>query len=1035
MASLGLLLLLLASPMLAMPWLDQPSAQPKTEPLTLAHMVLERHAPPTPLLTSPSARLKALGDPMAPEGCTSRRLGPAKQVVPAAPRPAPRAAGADPYRLPLHLKPFSYEITLTPNFTTFTFDGSVDIKFSCEKATDTIVLNVKDLKIDLADVKLYLTSGYTYTSVTAIQEDKLHEMLTIKLAKSMEEGAHYIISIDYVGNLNGEMTGFYRSSYLVGTERRWLGVTQFESTGARRAFPSFDEPSFKARFTVKIRREAHLTSISNMPLEKSTLLPNGLYEDKFDATLEMSTYLLAFLVSDFKKKTNINGNFSVWAREDFITSGGGDFSQEIGPQALKLLEEYTSIPFALPKVDQVAVPDFAAGAMENWGLVTYREQYLIEQEDTTTRIKQFIATTISHELGHQWTGNLVTMDWWSNTWLNEGFATYFEFHITNLIKPEWELMDQFLSGDLHVGFDNDALENQHAMSSDVSSPTEISGKFDRISYAKGGSVLRMFENMLTLPVFKKALSRYLNINTYKNANPDHLFDAMNYEAKMAGKLPSGVTFHQIGSSWTAQAGAPVVKVERDYTFNRVSFRQERFFLSPPTDKELLNTRWWIPLRWVTKSKPDTNTFEPKEWLRGDTVDEVLTRPSGATASEWILLNPSQTGYYRVNYDLRNWMLLSKALVADHTAFSPASRAMLLNDALSLANGGQLDYATALQITQYLAKETNLGPWQAAISSLNFLEGELVTTELYPIYQKYMAAQTAKAYRKVGFTVNPTDAHVDRMLRSVIASWACNYGNEACLADASAALRAWITDTNNLPHIDVRPTALCAGVRGSDRDTFDALKAMWLNEKDEVQRFTILSALACTTDTEVLSNLLSGVVTVGSGVPGSELVNVLNAVANRPRHRFMLLKFAMNNIGKINSNVGDSTTSITVVASLITLGVRTREQYQEVYDWIAENYDKLGKPVKLLEALQTADNRLKMWHDVYYGEVADWMYAATDTNAPEVPDPTTTSPAPTTKSTTTTTTTTKAPSTGPNGAGDTVVNVPLVLLTLFFFLWR
>ena len=404
-------------------------------------------------------------------------------------------ASSNEWQLPTGVRPTRYVLNLEPNLDTFKFDGYVSIDVEVEEATSEIVLNSAELDIHYA--RITLSSGSSYRA-TGISLDEERETLTVSFDSPIPAGTAQL-GIDFTGELNDKLRGFYRSSYTdVDGNQRWMATTQFESTDARRAFPCWDEPAVKATFDVTLIVPEELEVISNTEPVTTTVGASGKKSVRFAETPIMSTYLLAFIVGDLacvEDRTEDGVLMRVWATRG--NEDKGQFALETSMDLLDYFHQYFGVPYPLSKLDHIAIPDFAAGAMENWGAITYREvALLVDPENSSAGTREIVAAIVSHEMAHQWFGNLVTMEWWDDLWLNESFASWMGDKAVDYLHPEWEMWTQFLTHDTGSALNLDGLRNSHPIEQEVGNPAEIGQLFDAISYSKGGSILRMLEHYL-----------------------------------------------------------------------------------------------------------------------------------------------------------------------------------------------------------------------------------------------------------------------------------------------------------------------------------------------------------------------------------------------------------------------------------------------------------------------------------------------------------------------------------------------------------
>jgi len=899
------------------------------------------------------------------------------------PEPEPgshRKAKVVDVRLPTHLVPELYTLELVPFIVpdNFTIRGHVEIDMVCMLAADNVTLHSADMVINNDTVSLQEKKSGRRIQITGHSYDKDREFYISKLGEDLQPGMQYTIRIEYTAYLKDNLKGFYRSVYKnqATGEDEYIAVTQFQATDARRAFPCFDEPGLKAAYKVSLGRTQDMSSISNMPIESKGEAMAGSQEyvwDRYQQSVKMSTYLVAFVVSKFKfRETTREDNgvrFRIWSEPSSLDQT--EYARDIGPKILKFFEDYFNVKFPLPKQDMIAIPDFAAGAMENWGLITYRETALLYKEGVSAASnKQRIAIVVSHELAHQWFGNLVTPSWWTDLWLNEGFASYVEYLGVEHAQPQLKLLDQFVVTDLQNVFGIDALESSHPISIPVKHPDEISEIFDRISYGKGASIIRMMDKFLTTKTFRQGLTNYLTELKYSAATQDDLWRHLTEQGHRDGTLPKDMTVKTVMDTWTLQMGFPVITVTRDYQANSAEVRQSRFLVSTspttsaPSSKPF---RWWVPVTF-TPAGGDFNDTYPKAWLR---EDEEKKRLMGLPASDKaVVFNVQETGYYRVNYDKQNWKLIAEQLDRDHTAIHVINRAQIIDDALNLAKSGLLDYETALSVTNYLSKEVEYVPWVSALNGLSYLNTMMKRTAAYGEFKKYMLRLVDPIYRKLGFSSRADDSHLDILLRKKAASWACSMGSEDCQEQASSKYSSWMgmvepdAEQKNPIDVNMKYVAYCNAISDGGEKEWDFAWERYTKSKVASEKSTLLSSLGCTKEVWLLNRYLNMSITPGSGVRKQDGSGVMGSVARNTVGRYLAFDFIQDKwgvvkdyfssgfggrLGRVVKYVASSYTTPMEVAQLKAFAEEKKSELGSSKRAVAQSIEKAGANIAWMEA--------------------------------------------------------------------------------------
>ena len=597
----------------------------------------------------------------------------------------------NPHRLPRQVLPRHYAIELEPDLGRSSFEGQVVIDLEVVDETDTIILNAAEL--ELGEVRI---EQGDLVQASPISLDENLERASFAFPVVLQPGRAQLFC-SFKGTLNDKLRGFYRSTWKdeEGNERV-IATTQFESTNARRAFPCFDEPDLKASFGVTLRVDHSLMAISCGDLVSSTDLGDGRREDRFADTMVMSTYLVAFIVGELEATEAVDVD-GVPLRVVHVPGKGDltEFALTAGEFSLRWLVDYYDIPYPAGKLDLVAVPDFAFGAMENLGCVTFRETLLLADPQRTTQAELTrIVDVIAHEIAHMWFGNLVTMDWWNGIWLKEAFATFMQVAVTDAFRPQWRRWDGFCV-ERGAAFDTDSLASTRPIEFEVISPQDAEAMYDILTYEKGAAVVRMLEQFLGTEQFRNGVKHYLTTHSYANTTTTDLWDSL--------ELASAIPVRAAMDTWIFQGGHPMIAVSK--TSRGISIRQSRFGYS-----DVEPALWHVPI--IVRAQVGSTAVEQRVLLEASHEEIDL----GGTP-EWVVVNAGGHGFYRVTYETELLDALSKRAL---DVLSPSERYGLVDDTWSSVLAGSIAAETHLSLITSLVAETDLAVWQRMLSSLEHL---------------------------------------------------------------------------------------------------------------------------------------------------------------------------------------------------------------------------------------------------------------------------------------------------------------------------
>lgn len=848
-------------------------------------------------------------------------------------------------RLPYAVSVDRYNISLRPYLEEsdgnrrFTFDGKVEAEALVESPTDKIVFNAKNLNIS----KLSVCNG-ACSPVTEWKLDKDKEFLFIPLNSTVQNGTKLLVQVEYTGILNDELIGFYRSKYTSDGATKYIATTQMEATGARQAFPCLDEPDRKSIFAIEITCNRKYSVVSNMPLIKeSTLMQenaNNTRTFRFEDSLKMSTYLVAFVVHDFGA-TQAPQNIGRTPIQVLGRSENLFYSAETAAKVLSLYEKYFEIPFPLPKLDLAAIPDFGSGAMENWGLMTFRETALAYSPDSMDNSsKIWVTSVVSHELAHQWFGDLVTMKWWDDLWLNEAFAQFMEYKGLDHILPGVPFAVHFQKSELHQGMAVDALAASHSVSQAVNKPEEIDSLFDKITYQKGASLMRMLSAFLGEDTFQRGLKKYLIKYRYSNAIGQNLWDELSEQA--------AIEHHQINvgrimTRWITKVGYPVVHVKRMPDHNGIKLSQSRFYLNGKLNKN--KETWDLPITLSTKRDPKWNlTAAEIQWM---TSDNASIEIPGVDTKEWFFVNLEQAGFYRVNYQPSMWrkLLHEDAL----KAIPPANRAQMVDDAMNLARGGLMRYKVALDVLIGILKaEDNYYVWSAANQAITYLRRRLSDSkEAKETLHELVNSIAANLFNKI----MEEDDHEwnTALLRPLLFSLQCQAKNNRCLEYVLEKARAWKLDRTSVSP-NLREVILCHAVISKKIVGLDeTILEVYKKETNQVLGSDLRKALACSKDTGFLRRLLNESMSNGV-IRKQDAGSVLTSLALNQGSKWLVWNYTRDNWDSVKKYLG--TKGFARFLNDMSVGFHDEKTYSELQSRVNDTKLEGMAATSLKQAVET-----------------------------------------------------------------------------------
>ena len=804
-------------------------------------------------------------------------------------------------RLPEVARPDNYKLTFAPDLEKAKFEGDETITLRLLKATSEITLNAVD--IDFHDVTV-MSGGATQKATVTPEKEK--EMVVLKVEKPLAAGPA-TIHITYTGILNDEMRGLYLGKDDKG---RKYAASQFEATDARRAFPSFDEPDYKATFDITAIADKDHVAISNYKVVSDTPGPGDKHTVKFATTAKMSSYLAALVVGNFEY---IEGSVDGIPIRVYSTPGKkemGKFALEAAEYIVGYYDKYFGIKYPYGKLDLIGLPDFSAGAMENIGCITFREVLLQTDEKGSIDLKKTIASVTAHEIAHMWFGDLVTMKWWDDIWLNEGFATWMENKPVAKWKPEWNYDLDDVSGTggtLNV----DSLANTRPIHQAAETPAQIQELFDGIAYGKAASVLRMLESYLGEETFRAGVNAYLQEHKYANSTADDFWDT---QAKTSHK-----PVDKIMPTWVKQPGAPIINVKAQCSGNStsVTLTQQRYFVDRVKFEAANDQLWQIPLCLkgsASDGKAKCELMTKKE--------ETFTLPG---CSNWVLANAGATGYYRTGYQPD----AVRALATDaETKLTPGERIALQNDIWSSIRVGREPVGDYLAFAQGLQSDRNRAVLEDVLGRLNYIGRYLVTDSDRDSFHVWLRQYLAPAAKDVGYEPKPGESDEQRTLRSrVLGALGYDARDPQTLEVAHKVAEQALADPASVDS-ELAGGALGLAALNGDSAFYDQVMAALKNPKSPEEYYRYLFTLPQFTDTKLLQRTLD--FAISPDVRSQDALGVITSVMGNPAGQELAWDFVRQHWTEVEKAGGPFASAQIVGATSVFCDAASRDQVTEFF---------------------------------------------------------------------------------------------------------
>ena len=732
-------------------------------------------------------------------------------VAPAVVAQPPFAFATTPGALPKDVVPVEYALHIVPDLAARSFRGTGSYRIEVLQPTRRIVLHALEIEVVSAELR---GPGRSVTTLGPPEADEARQLLAFTFPTPLPRG-QYTLDLAWTGKINANAEGLYADLYQSPAGPRALLATEMEPSNARRLLPCWDEPSFRARFRVSVDLPPGFAGYSNMPVERREALPDGGLRLAFATTPRMFSGRLSRVIGAVGDDTELG--VVVTAGK----AGRAQYALDAAKQLLPYYGDYFGTRYPLPKLDQIGVPGGFGGAMENWGAIVYTESaLLVDPASSPEQTRQVVYGTVAHEIAHQWLGNLVTMAWWDDLWLNESFAQWMAIKASERFHPEWRVTLQANEG-REQAMDLDARASTHPIHQPIATESEAESAFDRITYEKGGAFLRMLEAWLGEEPFRRGIRAYLDKHRYSNTTGADLWQAL--------AAVSGEPVATLATDWTTQSGFPVVSVDARCQggSREVSLRQEQLQTVAGTEGAA-SRRWSIPLQLRSgDGGPDTRVL-----LQAPSATRVLPGCDGA-----LLVDAGNVGFYRVRYAPP----LFDALLAEWPRLPDAARMKLLSDTGALVRADQVALASWLDLLARLGNEPRLALWIRVVNQLADFDRLLLDEPSRPALDRFAVRLIAPRFAQLGWEEKAGESGEDRQLRGLLAGALARHGDAGAIAESRARFARFLADRASLPPALLAPVLQSVG-RYADAATWEQLRVLAAAAPTGEERFRYFRAL-------------------------------------------------------------------------------------------------------------------------------------------------------------------------------------------------